>query len=56
MDGRFSKSYASNEASGNLTILDLDGTTMSACFSFTAVSDDSTMIEVTNGMAEVGQL
>lgn len=56
MDGRFSKSYASNEASGNLTILDLDGTTMSACFSFTAVSDDSTMIEVSNGMAEVDQL
>ena len=56
LDGRFSKSYASNEASGNLTILDVQGATMSACFSFTAVSDDSNMIEVTNGMAEVDEL
>ena len=56
IDGRFNKSYASNEASGNLTILDVEGATMSACFSFIAVSDDSTMIEVTNGMAEVDEL
>ena len=56
MDDRFMKSYASNEASGNLTILDLEGSTMSACFSFMAVSDDSTMIEVSNGMAEVDEL
>ena len=50
------QSYASNEASGNLTILDVQGDTLSACFSFIAVSDDSTMIEVTNGMAEVGEM
>ena len=56
IDGRFNRAYASNEASGNLTILDLQGVTMSACFSFTAVSDDSTKIEVVNGMAEVDEL
>jgi len=55
-DGRFNVSYASNEASGNLSILDVQGSTMSACFSFVGVSDDSTMIEVTNGMAEVEEL
>ena len=56
IDGRFNRAYASNEASGNLTILDVQGVTMSACFSFTAVSDDSTKIEVMNGMAEVDEL
>ena len=56
IDSRFDKSYASNEASGNLSILGMEGATISACFSFTAVSADSTMIEVTNGMAEVDEL
>ena len=52
-DGRMNTSYASTEASGNLSILDVQGSTMTACFSFTAVSDSSEMIEVTDGMVEV---
>ena len=55
-DGRMNTSYASNEASGNMSILDVQGSIMTACFSFIAVSDDSTMIEVTDGMAEVDEL
>ena len=55
-DGRMNTSYASTDASGNMSILDVQETTMTACFSFTALSDDSTMIEVTEGMAEVEEL
>ena len=56
LDNRFNVSYASNDASGSLSILDLKDSTLSACFSFVAVSDDSVMMEVTQGMAQVEQL
>ena len=56
LDNRFNVSYASNDASGSLSILDVQGSTLSACFSFVAVSDDSVMMEVTQGMARVEQL
>ena len=56
LDNRFNVSYASNDASGSLSILDVQGSTLSACFSFVAVSDDSVMMEVTEGMAQVEQL
>jgi len=48
-------SYASGEpgGSGSLSILGVDGATMSACFSFVALSDQSVMMEVTNGKVEI---
>ena len=55
-DGRMNSSYASTDASGNLSILSVEGNVMTACFSFVAVNDDSQMMEVTEGKAEVEEL
>ncbi len=58
MDSRFQSSYASNQpgGSGSLSILDVQGSTMSACFSFVAATDDGELMEVTEGMVEVDEL
>jgi len=58
LDSRFNTSYASNKpgGSGNMSILDVQGTVMSACFSFVAATDDGERIEVIEGMAEVDEL
>jgi hypothetical protein len=57
IDSRFGEVYASNQpgGSGSLTILDVQGSTMSACFSFVAANDDGVLMEVSNGMAEVDE-
>ena len=55
-DGRMNSSYASTDASGNLSILEVANGTMTACFSFVAVNDDSQMMEVTEGMVAVEEL
>ena len=52
-DGRMNSSYASTDASGNMSILDITDGIMTACFSFVAVNDDSEMMEVTEGMVAV---
>jgi hypothetical protein len=48
-------SYASGEpgGSGSLSILSVSGATMAACFSFVALSEQSVMMEVTNGKVEI---
>lgn len=58
MDSRFRTSYASNKpgGSGDMSILDVQGSTMTACFSFVATNDDGEGIEVTEGMVEVDEL